>query len=124
MKRIMTNLLWVCFLSFMLFFPRTVSAQELIEQPNFNNLQQEEGISPLAITFPLTVKILNGITITIEIGYGDLISMVKWQIYYRTSIPIAQQRLFYAGRQLSEDNKTVADYGINKADTIALIIRQ
>lgn len=124
MKRIMTNLLWVCFLSFMLFFPRTVSAQELIEQPNFNNLQQEEGIPPLAITFPLTVKILNGITITIEIGYGDLISMVKWQIYYRTSIPIAQQRLFYAGRQLSEDNKTVADYGINKADTIALIIRQ
>lgn len=69
----------------------------------------------------LPVKTMSGKTVVVQVQMTDTIESVKKQIQSKEGIPVDQQRLIFAGKELENDHK-VGEYNFMKDSTIHVVL--
>ncbi|KAA6360258.1 MAG: putative ring and ubiquitin domain containing protein containing protein, partial [Streblomastix strix] len=74
------------------------------------------------VEMQIYIKTLTQKTVTLQVRSDDQIISVKQQIVDKEHIPVEQQKLIFAGKEL-EDQLTLKDYNIQRDSTLHLIAR-
>jgi ubiquitin C len=72
--------------------------------------------------YQIFVKTLTGATVTISCEPTDKIETMKAKIQEKVEVPADRQCLLFAGKRL-ENDRTIADYGIQQESTIFMVMR-
>jgi hypothetical protein len=76
----------------------------------------------IVVQMEIHLKTLTGEEYVLRAKWSSTIVSVKKAIHEKKGIPVQEQRLVFAGKQL-DDNLTLADYNIQDKSTILLILR-
>jgi ubiquitin-large subunit ribosomal protein L40e len=68
------------------------------------------------------VKTLTGKTTTLDVAQTYTIEAVKHLLREKAGIPVDEQRLLFAGKEL-EDRRPLSDYNIQTQSTLKVVLR-
>jgi uncharacterized ubiquitin-like protein YukD len=90
-------------------------------------LEQEElgaqnEIAGSSDEFQISVQLLSGKTIELNVEAGNTIKEVKAKISDKEGIPISQQHLVLGDRQLVDDDMMIWNYGISEGEILNLLL--
>ncbi|XP_025107818.1 ubiquitin-like protein 4A [Pomacea canaliculata] len=71
----------------------------------------------------ISVKILNGQECTVAVSPSSLVSEVKEQVHNLLSVPVAEQKLLFRGKALT-DEKLLKDYDIQDGTKLTLVVKK
>jgi hypothetical protein len=84
--------------------------------------QQKEqiGQSTLRNEIRICIQSAVGECFVIQIGSNESVRTLKTKIHAKCGMTPAEQRTHFAGKQLSDDSKSISSYGIREGSTIVL----
>ncbi|KAL5210032.1 hypothetical protein ABZP36_005655 [Zizania latifolia] len=71
----------------------------------------------------IMVRTLRGDRVALDVDGATAVAQVKGMVMDRERIPVAMQRLFFAGRHLDDDHRTLAHYGVQNDSVVFLSLR-
>lgn len=72
----------------------------------------------------ITVKDLHDLREEIEIDDGADVLGLKLAIFQKTDKAVDRQRLIFMGKELLEENTSIAEYGLQEGATVHIVLRQ